>query len=172
MHLVPRQRMRGPAQVENPNHAARIAQHYLHTSKQPSVPAFQAVLQPVSIQKISWEGFIVVLSLLIVESPGDLGSPQAHRATLAGTHCACGVQSAHTWLALPGHSAAACTAQSVRSTAEQAAERVSHARADASCALPRGVQQVEGMRKPARAVGAYTDCWSSSARHSPSKQTA
>ena len=58
MHLVPRQRMRGPAQVEDPNHAARIAQHYLHTSNQPSVPAFQAVLQPVGIQKISWEGFI------------------------------------------------------------------------------------------------------------------
>ena len=87
-------------------------------------------------------------------------------------HRACGVQGAHTWLALPGHSAAACTAQSVRSSAEQAAERVSHARADASCALPHGVQQVKGRRKPASAVGAYTDCWSSSARHSPSKQSA
>ena len=51
MHLVARQRMHRPAQVEDPNHAARIAQHYLHTCDQPSAPAFQAVLQPVTIQK-------------------------------------------------------------------------------------------------------------------------
>lgn len=63
------------------------------------------------------------------------------------------MQAAQTWLALPGHSAAACTAQLVRSTAEQAAERVSHARADASCALP--LWRSRGQREAKACEG----CW-------------